>query len=129
MTTFVLRAQSDAATLWSLLKEWAQAARRGKPLVVFVTAYDKPQTRRQQMRYRALLRTVAENAWLDGERKDADWWHGWFAGEYLGTGTDDDGIPRTLSTLNLTCGEMNEYQEWLAHEAQTTLGVDLSEIP
>lgn len=119
----VLDSDTAAGSLWDFLRDnWKRCAREGKPLLVMVEESTAPQTNRQRRRYHALLRTIAASAWVEGEQHDHDWWHEFFAREFIGL----DREHKPLSTNDLDILAMNTYMQEIEHYAVDTLHLELN---
>jgi hypothetical protein len=126
---YTLTDETEAMRLWAFLRDrWRKAAEAGKPLLVEVGQVTQPQTRRQQRRYRAILREIAEKCWLQGQRWPMERWHEHFASEYIGTTTDEFGVIEPISTTELNRGEFNDYVEQIISYVTTVLGVEIETL-
>lgn len=127
---FVLR----SADVWRLLVTFVKAnakacADDGKPLRIIVTQDEAKRTASANRRYWGyVLRTIAEQAWVEGRQFDADVWHEWYARKY---GVCDDVVLpggeiviRRKSTTQMTVGEFNTYMQRVEADAATELGVE-----
>jgi hypothetical protein len=123
---FTLTSDLEAQRLWIFLKDrWRKAASDGKPFVVEVVPATAPQTRKQQRRYRAILRMIAADAWVDGKQHSADWWAGHFASEFIGIETDEFGVIQPMSSAELNVHEMNDYMLRIEQFATEVLQIEL----
>ncbi|WP_070105594.1 recombination protein NinB [Burkholderia plantarii] len=127
---FVIRNGS----IWSNVVAFVRAnakvfADRGEPLRVIVTAEEKQRNAAQNRLYwGAILRAIAEQAWVEGRQFDKDAWHEYFARLY---GVSDeltlpDGeiILRRKSTTQMSVGEFSTYLNQIQAYAANTLGVE-----
>ncbi|PRH37750.1 recombination protein NinB [Burkholderia gladioli] len=127
---FVIRNGS----IWSNVVAFVRAnakvfADRGEPLRVIVTAEEKQRNAAQNRLYwGAILRSIAEQAWVDGRQFDKDAWHEYFARLY---GVSDeltlpDGeiILRRKSTSQMSVGEFSTYLNQIQAYAANELGVE-----
>ncbi|WP_186177752.1 recombination protein NinB [Burkholderia gladioli] len=127
---FVIRNSS----IWSNVVAFVRAnakvfADRGEPLRVIVTAEERQRNAAQNRFYwGAILRSIAEQAWVDGRQFDKDAWHEYFARLY---GVSDeltlpDGeiILRRKSTSQMSVGEFSTYLNQIQAYAANTLGVE-----
>lgn len=123
---FTLTDETEAERLWMFLRDrWRQSAKDKKPLVVEVAPATAPQTRRQQRRYRALLRLISESAWLQGQRWPMEKWAEYYASEYIGMTTDEFGVIEPISSTELNRGEFNDYMAQIEAHATSVLGLEL----
>ncbi|MBR8169002.1 recombination protein NinB [Burkholderia cenocepacia] len=127
---FTLRDGGIWAHVVAFVRANAQAfAERGEPLRVIVTAEEKQRNALQNRLYwGAILKAVAEQAWVDGRQYDKDAWHEYFARKF---GVCDelvlpDGeiILRRKSTTQMTVGEFSEYLNQIQAYAAAELGVE-----
>ncbi|WP_186202350.1 recombination protein NinB [Burkholderia gladioli] len=127
---FVIRNGS----IWSNVVAFVRAnakvfADRGEPLRVIVTAEERQRNAAQNRLYwGAILRSIAEQAWVEGRQFDKDAWHEYFARKY---GVSDeltlpDGeiILRRKSTSQMSVGEFSTYLNQIQAYAANTLGVE-----
>ena len=97
-----------------LQSNWKMHAKRGRALVVTIEHSEEPMTERQRRRYWKLLRFIAANAEIEGQRFTAEHWDEHYKRELIGIGDDGNGLP--LSDLSI--GGMNEV--FRAIEAHAT---------
>jgi len=128
---FVLRSPTDAQQCVGFMKENAgSAVERGKPLRVVVTAEDRKRTPEQNARYwgRAVLGTIADQAWIGGRQFDSETWHENLAEMFCPrvefTRTDGTIGSRRKSTSEMGVREFSEYVERVEIYAATELGVE-----
>ncbi|WP_369050490.1 recombination protein NinB [Burkholderia gladioli] len=127
---FVIRNGS----IWSNVVAFVRAnakvfADRGEPLRVIVTAEERQRNAAQNRLYwGAILRSIAEQAWVDGRQFDKDAWHEYFARLY---GVADELtlpngeiILRRKSTSQMSVGEFSTYLNQIQAYAANTLGVE-----
>ncbi|WP_124076726.1 recombination protein NinB [Burkholderia gladioli] len=120
--------------IWSNVVAFVRAnakvfADRGEPLRVIVTAEERQRNAAQNRFYwGAILRSIAEQAWVDGRQFDKDAWHEYFARLY---GVSDeltlpDGeiILRRKSTSQMSVGEFSTYLNQIQAYAANNLGVE-----
>ncbi|UWX68840.1 recombination protein NinB [Burkholderia gladioli] len=120
--------------IWSNVVAFVRAnakvfADRGEPLRVIVTAEERQRNAAQNRLYwGAILRSIAEQAWVEGRQFDKDAWHEYFARLY---GVSDeltlpDGeiILRRKSTSQMSVGEFSTYLNQIQAYAANTLGVE-----
>lgn len=128
---FVLRGPSDAQQCVGFMKENAGAAvERGKPLRVVVTAEDRTRTPEQNARYwgRAVLGTIAEQVWIEGQQFDSETWHENLAEKFCPRieyrRTDGTIGSRRKSTSEMGVKEFSEYVQQVEMYAATELAVE-----
>jgi hypothetical protein len=127
---FTLRNPSVWSMLVAFVKANAgQAADKGEPLRVIVTA-EESQRNAQQNRFYwgAVLRAISEQAWIDGRQYDKDVWHEYLSRKYgvceEMTLPDGEIITRRKSTTLMTVGEFTTYLNQVQAHAGGTLGVE-----
>ena len=124
--TIVLRNDSNAQSLWSLLKSnWRALADAGKPIAVTVQEHKAKRSGDQNKRYWAMLNEIAANAWLDGRQFSSAAWHAYFAAQFVGCEDLPGGGSTAISTTTLNVEEFSAYMERVMHFAATELGVEL----
>lgn len=102
---------------------------RGEPLRVIVTAEERQRNAAQNRLYwGAILRAIAEQAWVDGRQFDKDAWHEYFA-RMFGvsdelTLPDGEIILRRKSTSQMSVGEFSTYLNQIQAYAANKLGVE-----
>lgn len=119
--------------VWSAVVAFVRAnaaafASRGEPLRVIVTAEERQRNLQQNRFYwGAILKSISEQAWVEGRRFDKDAWHEYFARKF---GISDelvlpDGeiITRRRSTTQMTVGEFSTYLDEVQAYATGELGV------
>lgn len=120
--------------VWSAVVAFVKAnaptfADRGEPLRVIVTAEERQRNLQQNRFYwGAVLKQIADQAWVDGRQFDKDAWHEYFARKY---GVCDelilpDGeiITRRKSTIQMSVGEFSTYLNQIQAYAAGELGVE-----
>lgn len=103
-------------------------AEAGKPLRLIVTASDTKRNNEQNKRYWGfVLRTIADQAWVDGQQYNTDTWHEYFARKF---GVCEDMklpggeiITRRKSTTEMTVSDFTEYMTHVESYATQELGV------
>ncbi|MBJ9709859.1 recombination protein NinB [Burkholderia gladioli] len=127
---FVIRNGSICSNVVAFVRANAKVfADRGEPLRVIVTAEERQRNAAQNRFYwGAILRSIAEQAWVDGRQFDKDAWHEYFARLY---GVSDeltlpDGeiILRRKSTSQMSVGEFSTYLNQIQAYAANNLGVE-----
>lgn len=112
---FPLRSPAIWPTLVAFIKANAQGfAERGEPLRVIVTADEKKRnTQQNRMYWGAILKDIAEQAWVNGRQFDKDTWHEFLARKYgvceEMTLPDGEIILKRKSTTDMSVGEFSEY--------------------
>ena len=126
---FPLRAPSAWTALVAFIKANAQACLdRGHTLRVIVTEDEKKRNSEQNRRYWGyILKTISDQAWVNGRQFDKDVWHEWFARKF-GVCEDitlpnGEIIVRRKSTTDMTIGEFSEYMNLVESDATHDLGV------
>lgn len=128
---FTLRNGGVWAAVVAFVKANAPSfAGRGEPLRLIVTAEERQRNTQQNRFYwGAVLRAIAEQAWVEGRQFDKDAWHEYFARKF---GVSDelvlpDGeiITRRKSTTQMSVGEFSTYLEQIQAYATSELGVVL----
>ena len=126
---FPLRAPSAWTALVAFIKANAQACLdRGHTLRVIVTEDEKRRNSEQNRRYWGyILKTISDQAWVNGRQFDKDVWHEWFARKF-GVCEDitlpnGEIIVRRKSTTDMTIGEFSEYMNLVESDAAHDLGV------
>lgn len=129
--TFVLRNPADAQRLYALLRSnWVAMAEAGKPLAVTIAEHKAKRSDEQNRKLHAMLRDLAQNAWVQGRRYDEETWKEMIRRKFIGTEEIDlpDGrrIERGISTTALGVAEFSELIEHVIQWANEELGVFLS---
>lgn len=101
---------------------------RGRPLRVIVTADERKRNGEQNRRYWGLLlKTIAEQAWVEGRQFDKDTWHEYLARRF---GVCDEVtlpggevVVRRKSTTQMNVGEFTAYMAEVEAFAVLELGV------
>ena len=101
----------------------------GAPLRVIVTAEERKRNVEQNRYYwGVVLRSIAEQAEVGGQRYDADVWHEYFARKF--GGCDEVTLPngeiviRRTSTTQMSVGEFSDYIHAVQAYAVMRLGVE-----
>lgn len=120
--------------VWSAVVAFIKAnapsfADKGEPLRLIVTAEERKRNDLQNRFYwGAVLRSISEQAWVDGKQYDKDTWHEFFARAYGVcdelTLPDGEIITRRKSTTQMSVGEFSEYLDQIQAHASTELGVE-----
>jgi hypothetical protein len=103
-------------------------ADKGEPLRLIVTAEERQRNAQQNRFYwGAVLKQIAETAWIEGRQYNKDTWHEFFARRFgiLDELTLPDGeiIARRKSTTQMSVGEFSEYLDAVQSYAGDALGV------
>lgn len=119
--------------VWSAVVAFVRAnapafAGRGEPLRVIVTAEERQRNVQQNKFYwGAVLKSISDQAWVEGRQFDKDAWHEYFARKF---GVCDelvlpDGeiITRRKSTTQMSVGEFSSYLDSIQSYAAAELGV------
>jgi len=122
--TVVLRDEGCAKFLWSILRNnWQTMADAGKPLAVTVTEHKAKRSTEQNKRYWAILREVAECAWVDGKQFSQEAWHEFFRGKFIGLEDSPSGRQVGISTAKLSVSEFADYMTKVDAYVSSELGV------
>jgi hypothetical protein len=100
----------------------------GKPLRLIVTSADAKRNNEQNKRYWGyVLKSVAEQSWIEGKQYNTDTWHEYFARKF---GVCDEVvlpygeiITRRKSTTEMTVAEFTDYMGNVEAHAMSHLGV------
>lgn len=124
--TFVLRDRS----VWARFVAFIKAANNpDKPLAVTVHEAEKPRSSLQNAAAHALVREIANNAWVSGKQFSHDAWWELLAREY--GPTDELTLPtgevvrRRLSTTGMSAKDFSEFIENIRRYATEELGLEL----
>lgn len=129
LRTFILRGPEQAKALHAFLKANAAAlAEQGKPLAVEVREHKAKRSGQQNRRYWALLRFIAENAWVSGRQFSDDAWHEHFKRQFIGTEELPGGATAGISTSTLDVAAFGAYMEAIERFAGSDLGIDMQEF-
>lgn len=128
--TIVLRNESNAQSLWSLLKSnWRALADAGKPIAVTVQEHKAKRSLDQNKMFHGIVRQISEQAWMSGRKFDEDAWKEHLKREMLGTEEvvlpSGEIIARGISTASLNVSEFSEFLERVMVYAAQELGVEL----
>ena len=121
------------SNIWHSLRELVRAnakamCDKGTPLRVIVTSSDRKRSSEQNAFYwSAVLRDIADQAWVSGQQFTADVWHEHYARMFgvcedvtLPTG---EVIVRRKSTTDMKVGEFSEYLSQVQADAAQNHGV------
>lgn len=124
---FVLRSRFDLeAVKRYLAARWLECVTKGYPLAIEVHEQRGQRTAAQNRFYWALLGDVAEDAWVDDRQYDAETWHGFFAGRFIGWNDLPGGGRVPISTTTLDVAEFASYLERVQAYAATELGMEIA---
>lgn len=125
MRTFVLHDEPRTRMLRAFIESnWLAFAQEGRPLAVTVEEYKAKRSGAQNRLYWALLRQIAEQAWVDGKQYADDIWHAFFAGRFIGWNELPGGGRTPISTTTLDVASFTEYIDRIQAYAATELGVE-----
>lgn len=129
--TIILRNESNAQSLWSLLKaNWRQMADAGKPLAISVAEHKSKRSVEQNKRLHALLTTISECAFVAGRQYDMEAWKEYYRKRYIGTEEIDmpDGtrLERGISTTTLDVEEFSRFMTSVEAHAVQELGIEFT---
>jgi hypothetical protein len=125
---FEIRNPTNISAVGAFIKaNWAACLTAGEPLRIEVTQRGDKRSAEQNKRYWALLRSISEQAWVDGRRFDSETWHELFRRQYIGTEEinlpDGTRIERGISTTTLSVSEFTSFMDRIEQYAAEQLGV------
>lgn len=126
---FTLRSPSAWSALVAFVKSNAKACNdAGKPIRLIVTTDEAKRNADQNRRlWGYVYRTIAEQAFVNGQQFDADVWHEHCARAFGVcdeiTLPDGEIVTRRKSTTQMTVSEFSEYMERVTAYATQQLGV------
>lgn len=129
--TFVLSTPDTAKRMVAFVKANAAAAAEAKrPLVVTITEFHAKRSDDQNRKLHAMIRDIAEQAWVDGKKYPQDVWKELIKIRFIGAEEvnlpDGRFLERGISTTKLSVSEfadlITKVQVWASEE----LGVDLT---
>lgn len=127
--TFIIRGPEQAQALHAFLKANAAAmAAQGKPLAVDVREHKAKRSSQANRRYWALLRFIADNAWVAGKQFSSEAWHEHYQRKFIGCEDLPDGQQVGISTTTLDVGSFNDYMDSVTLNAQTDLGLEMDQF-
>jgi hypothetical protein len=125
--TFVLRNDTNAHSLWDLLKaNWRSMAASGKPLAVTVSEYKAKRTTAQNARYFALLQAISEQVKPDDKSFDTEIWHEAFKEQFAPREEGPNGRLIPMSTARMSVEEFNKYMTEVEVHAITELRIEFA---
>ena len=124
--TFLLRNRFEVeGTCRFLRAHWKARADAGYPLAIEIHDQRERRTVAQNRFYWALLGDIADDAWVDEQQFDAETWHAFFAGRFIGWHELPHGGRAPISTTTLDVAEFQSYLERVQAYAATELGLEL----
>ena len=126
---FVLRSPAAWQTALAFIKGNAKACNdAGKPIRLIVTTEDAKRNIEQNRRYWGhVLKTIAEQSFVNGRQFQADVWHEMFARRFgvcdEVTLPDGEIVVRRKSTTQMSVGEFSDYMNKCEAYAAQELGV------
>lgn len=128
MKQFVLSTPDHARAMMAFVKQNAGAmAASGKPLVASFAEFKAKRTEEQNRLLHALLNDIAEQAYVNGRRYEAEVWKEQIRRRFIGTEEYDlpDGsrLERGISTTTLSVGEFTQLIDKVQAWAVSELGV------
>ncbi|RKP56393.1 hypothetical protein [Pararobbsia silviterrae] len=131
--TFVLRNDTNAHSLWDLLKaHWRDMAAAGKPLAVTVSEHKAKRTSAQHKRYFALVQAISEQAWIKPEGSDiarqfdVDIWHEHLKDLFAPREEGPGGRLVAMSTTRMSVEEHSRFTQDIEVYAVTELKVEFA---
>lgn len=125
--TFVLRDESVVAGMLAFVRaNWQRMAADSRPLSVVVTEYKARRNGEQNRLYWALLREIAQSAWVDGKQFSDEAWHCYFRARFIGYEDGPSGVQAPISTTTLSVAEFSVYIDRIHQYAVEELGVEVS---
>ena len=123
---FVLRDEQQAAQMLAFVKANARAmAEQGKPLAVTVEEHKAVRSSAQNRRYWALMRGIAESAYVGGKQFSDEAWHEFFKRKFIGLEELPGGNTAGISTTTLDVAGFGSYMEQIEAYAASELGIEL----
>lgn len=123
---FVIYSQEQAKQLLAFVKANAAAmAAQGRPLAVTVEEHKAKRSSAQNRRYWALLRGIAEAAFVGGRQFSDEAWHEFFKRRFIGLEELPGGNEAGISTTTLDVAGFGAYMEQIEAYAATELGIEL----
>lgn len=114
--TFVLRTEVNAQMLWDFLRHnWREMAKRESPLSVTIQEHKDKHSHDQRKKWHAMVRDIAQQAWISGRQFDDEVWKEHLKRDFLGmeavTLPSGEIIERARSTSALNHEEYSELIE------------------
>lgn len=127
-----MRGDGHAKRLYAFLKaHWRAMAAAGKPLAVEVRPYKDKRTIEQNKKLHAMIRDIAEQAWVSGRQHNEEEWKEYIRRRFIGV--EDFHLPngcrieRGISTTSLDIEEFAKLITMVEAWAVTDLGVEFTE--
>jgi hypothetical protein len=126
--TFEIRNPTNISAVGAFIKaNWAACLTAGEPLRIEVTQRGDKRSVEQNIRLHALLREIAEQAWINGRQYDMETWKEHFRRTLIGTEEinlpDGTRIERGISTTTLSVSEFASLMDRIEQYASEQLGV------
>ncbi len=127
---FALRQPSVWSALTAFVKANYEAViHKGHMLRIIVTEEERKRSTEQNRRYFGyVLKTIADQAWVDGRQFNADVWHEYFARKFGicedVTLPDGEVIVRRKSTTDMSVGDFADYMTRVEVDAAQSFGVE-----
>nr|WKF58802.1 hypothetical protein HUO10_003303 [Paraburkholderia busanensis] len=129
----------NGPAVWQLLKELVREHARayiekGTPLRIVVTSEERRRTKEQNARYwsRAVLGTIAEQAWVEGAQFSEEVWHETLAEMFCPRVEfvlpDGQIFSRRKSTSEMSVQEFSDYVQRVEVYASTQLCVEFDSL-
>lgn len=132
---FVIKNPATWESFMAFAKQNVKAlAEGGRPLRLIATSADAKRNNEQNKRYWGfVLKTIADQAWVEGKQYSQDVWHEYLARKFGVceeiTLPDGEIITRRKSTTQMTVSEFAEYMTQCENYAASQLGVQfVSEV-
>jgi hypothetical protein len=128
--SFSITVDSEAAmsrVIDRLQTNWRQHARRGRALVVTIEHSEQPRTVKQLRRWWKLMRFIAANAEVAGQRFSAEHWDEHFRRELIGV-EQIHGESYALDTSEHSIGEYNDLMRAVESFATGELRLNLEQM-
>jgi hypothetical protein len=125
---FEIRHESHIVACGAFIRaNWRACLEAGEPLRIEVTQRGDKRSVEQNIRLHALLREIAEQAWINGRQYDMETWKEHFRRSYIGTEEinlpDGTRIERGISTTTLSVSEFASLMDRIEQYASEQLGV------
>lgn len=127
---FVIKNPAVWETFMAFAKQNVKAmVEAGHPMRIIATSSDAKRNTEQNKRYWGfVLKTITDQAWVDGKQYSQDVWHEYLARKFGVcediTLPDGEIITRRKSTTQMTVSEFAEYMNQCETHAATQLGVE-----
>jgi NinB protein len=125
--TFILKSRLDVESLRRFLEaRWKECAGKGWPLAVEIHEQRGQRSLAQNRAYWAILGDISADAWVNDQQYDAETWHAFFAGRFIGWHELPGGDRAPISTTTLDVAEFAAYLEKIQAYAATELGQEFA---